>query len=135
MEKIKKILVLTDFSPTAWNALSYAAFLCEEHRAGMTLLHVRPSKKNKSEETTKGLADIESKLNAFGTEWANKVSEIRSVVLEGNVSGEVHDFLAKSAFDLIVMGLNGNGGMNNEIGKNARSILQESNIPVLVLPR
>ncbi len=135
MNNLKEILVLTDFSPAAWQAMRYGGFLCRAHHANMTLLHVLPSKPSPKNGNGDVIELFDNKLQSFGKEiQLVNGNAVKTVVLSGNVSQEIAKYINQITFDMVIMGLNGNGGMNSELGKNTKNMLERSGLPVLVMP-
>ncbi len=134
VQGFKNILVLTDFSPASWEALKYGVLLHKCVEADITILHVLPGKvashKAKDKETAgvmlekMKLMQREMKLNGNSN----------TVVLHGNVAQEIRNHLDHVHYDLIVMGINGNGGLNSVMGKNTRMVIESAEVPVMVLP-
>lgn len=141
---ISNILVPTDFSDVANNALHFALKFAQKANAKISVLHVShipvvdasfPAEVYETfmteiEETTKSNFDkIENDyLKNSGVEY-----EIYSVM--GFVNDEVKEFADKNKIDLIIMGTTGASGIQEIlVGSNASSIVAKSHIPVLVIP-
>ena len=133
LQQIKNILVPTDFSPASWEATRYALDLCHQHQAKMTLLHVVPSRNGSQ---AKQAAHMSKKLNELTQSLnANDLNNhISGLTKSGKVVAEILHHLNEVAYDIVVMGINGNGGMNMDMGKNAREIVECSEIPVQLVP-
>lgn len=144
---MKKILVPTDFSEQAKNALKVAAQLAKEHHGEIYLLHML--------ELPLGLVDpvLGSRTNdlpeaLFFMKLAKKrFGEIRALpYLEGITLHEIVQF--HQAFegimetskehdcDLIVMGSKGASGFRDIfVGSNTEKVVRTSEIPVLVIKK
>lgn len=133
LQQIKNILVPTDFSPASWEATRYALDLCHQHQAKMTLLHVVPGKNGtqarQAAHMSKKLNELTQSLNT--TDLNNHISGLTK---SGMVVNEILKHLKEVPYDVVVMGVNGNGGMNMEMGKNAREIVENSKVPVQLVP-
>ena len=133
VQPIKNILVPTDFSPASWEATRYALDLCHQYQAKMTLLHVVPgrngSQARQAAYMSQKLSELTKSLNANDPE-----DLISSVTKLGMVTTEILNHLKEVKYDMVVMGINGNGGMNMDMGTNARKIVENSNIPVQLIP-
>lgn len=115
--------------------MQYGTFLCQAHHANMTLLHVIPAKPTVRESPSRTLELLDNKLQALSKEIKMfNGNTVETEVLMGNVSHELAKYLRKSSFDMVVMGLNGNGGLNKELGKNTKLVLEKADVPILVLP-
>lgn len=144
--QIKKILMATDFTSSANNALQVAVAIAARQNAKLILLHVispiyigRPF----------GLNTIYSKANENQIAQAYEVlNEIKTVILRecnklniavyatiGTVSRAVNEFEMNEDVDLIVIGKKDTS--ENElvfIGSNAYNIIKEATCPVLTIP-
>ena len=132
LQQIKNILVPTDFSPASWEATLHALELCQQHQAKMTLFHVVPGRNGSQ---AKQAAHMSKKLQSL-TQRLNKNEEdvILAVTRSGKITSEISRELNNTSYDLVVMGVNGNGGLNADLGTNARLIVEESAVPVRVVP-
>ncbi|MEM9325005.1 MAG: universal stress protein [Bacteroidota bacterium] len=137
MQGFENILVLTDFTPASWEALKYGAMFHNSVQSNITLLHVVPSKVNGNgkdrDKTNVSIGLVEQKIQLLQKEMSQN-GGTRTVVLNGNVTDEILKHLEAVHYDLIVMGANGNGGLNSDLGRNTRTILQSAGVPVMVLP-
>ena len=129
VQGLQKILVLTDFTPTSWEALKYGTLLHDRVDAAITVLHVMPGKVGNKDRSKASVGLLQKKIREM-----NPDGDTKTIVLNGNVTQEILRHLTEEKYDLIVMGLNGNGGLNSELGKHTKSILESVGIPVMVLP-
>lgn len=133
LQQIRNILVPTDFSPASWEATRYALELCHQHHAKMTLLHVVPGKNGsqarQAAHMSQKLNELTKSLNTNGME-----DLISGITKSGMVSMEILHHLKEVSYDVVVMGVNGNGGMNMDMGRNARVIVENSDVPVQLIP-
>lgn len=58
---------------------------------------------------------------------------IEHTVKPGNVESELLSFISEYNFDLIIMGINGNG-QNNVPGKHTIKLMEKGRVPMLVVP-
>ncbi len=134
MQGFENILVLTDFSPASWEALKYAELFHKCIEADITILHVVPGKASgqaAKDEQTVNLLQQKMQLMQKGLKLNG---DTKTVVLNGNVGQEIVKHLKQTRYDLIVMGINGNGGLNSVMGKNTRMVIESAAVPVMVLP-
>lgn len=142
---IKKILVPTDFSDTANNALRYAVDIAEQYGAEVDVVHAytlpvltargipilpdsdvaeanRQIAEEQLEETKKLVSGkYKVKLNFIATPiyWQMELAEV----------------IYSQQIDLIVMGTTGAGGFKKFfIGSNTAGVIQRSPVPVLAVP-
>lgn len=133
LQQIKNILVPTDFSPASWEATRYALDLCHQHQAKMTLLHVVPgrnsSQARQAAHMSAKLCELTQNLNTNDMH-----NHIAGLTKSGMVVSEILKHLKEVAYDIVVIGVNGNGGLNMEMGRNARGIVENSKVPVQLVP-
>jgi nucleotide-binding universal stress UspA family protein len=141
---INKILVPTDFSEVANNALKYAIGLSIQTNASIEILNV----KNIPVMDATFPAEVYSTLIAEIDEIAvNGLAKLVSTFLQpagvsyktnhvtGFVNDEIENFTKLNSIDLIVMGTTGASGLKELlIGSNAATIIGKSEVPVLVIP-
>ncbi len=141
---ISNILVPTDFSEVANNALRFAVNFSEKANAKIHLLHVTHIPVIDvnfpvdvyQEFTTEIEKTATSNLEKLKKEFLEKSGvkfEIHSVM--GFVNDEIHEFASQHKIDLIIMGTTGASGIQEVlVGSNAASVVAKSHIPVLVIP-
>lgn len=145
---MKKILVPTDFSPNAGNAVKFAYLLAKENNSKFSLLNVynfavydpnMPPEilsdviKQSSQNSTEGLdlliSDFEKTYPDFKSFLLDKITA------EGNTIESIEAAANEGKFDFIIMGTKGASGIEEMlIGSNAYSVLAKSKVPVLVVP-
>jgi nucleotide-binding universal stress UspA family protein len=144
--KIKKILVPTDYSETADNALSQSIYMAKLNKAIIKLIHVvtpiyvsTPNSlipvtdtfyvtvvNEASAELQKKAAKIEE-TNAIGIEYEVKV---------GNISDEICSMADEGKFDIIIMGTHGTSGVKEFFaGSNAYKVVNHAECPVLTIQK
>lgn len=141
---INKILVPTDFSEVANNALNYALLLAKKINAEVSILYIKniPLVDNSypnviyetyiseiDEYTTKNFDKLKSKLlNESGVKYTIQSSF-------GFINDEIQEYVANNEIDLIILGTTGTSGLEEIlIGSNAASVVAKSIVPVLVIP-
>lgn len=144
---MKKILVPTDFSEHAENALKVAAELARQHHAEIVLLHnieLPPDMTNPVGATRS--SDV-PEVMYFMKLARKKFSEILSEpYLQGLTVHETVEFeqafngilrqTEKSGCDFIVMGSKGATGLKEMfVGSNTEKVVRHSEIPVLVVKK
>ncbi|MEQ8337560.1 MAG: universal stress protein [Cyclobacteriaceae bacterium] len=141
MVQFKRILIPTDFSPAAWNAINMAIDMCCGEKASITLLHVYPSSakfdnrtKSLDSELNSDLKGLEQRMTTFSRELSKgKDLEIDSVILSGWVDEEILSFIQKNDFDLVIMGINSNG-LDNRPGSHITQMIEKTSTPLMVIP-
>jgi len=143
--KIKNILVPTDFSEAANNALKVAVAMAKRHHANIHLLHAIQPYLFAGVDEVHGLASFtplpfvqianENLEKTKQTILASNNFEVTGHTIVGSVSYSVASLLKIIEFDLIVIGTHGNTGwVEKIIGSNTLSVIKESAIPVLSIP-
>ncbi len=140
---MKKILVPTDFSKQAENALRVAAQLAKKHDAEIYLLHMLEIPLHQVDALS-GHSDLPEAV--FFMKLAHKHFEevMSSDYLEGVTVHEtvkfhqtfegIVDTCKENEIDLIVMGSHGASGFKEMfIGSNTEKVVRTSDIPVLVI--
>jgi len=141
---ISKILIPTDFSDVANNALQYAIELAKKNQAEIHVLYVKniPIMDNSfpnnvyqtymievDEFTKKSFEDLTSNF------LKNTEVKFKTHTAFGFIQDEIQDFSEKNEIDLIVLGTTGASGIQELlIGSNAASVAANSAIPVLIIP-
>jgi nucleotide-binding universal stress UspA family protein len=142
---MKTILVPTDYSDTANNALQYALELAKFSHAKLILLHAYqiplptgeiPVMMISPQELEK---DSSIRIKKLEKELISKTSgniKIESVVRAGFVPDEIMDTAKAKNADLIVMGVTGGSKIEEALmGSSAISVIKHTQTPVLVIPK
>lgn len=141
---ITRILVPTDFSAVADNALQYAIQLAEATGAELDLLHTiqvpvsdayfvagsYPTLMSSLEQyAASGFAMLKEKL------YKETTVRFHAFTAVGSVCDETLAYAKKQKTDLIVMGTLGASGITELLfGSNTANVISRSEIPVLVIP-
>jgi nucleotide-binding universal stress UspA family protein len=137
---MKKVLCPTDFSDTADQAIAYAAALCKEVGAELTLLNVQSVFSLPTEEVIKGkyLATKEARVKldeqSYQVMGVFKISCLSEVLASNSSLSDIITQRGKD-FDLIVMGTNGADDYYEFFfGSRSYQVAKESSVPVLLIP-
>jgi len=140
---MKKILVPTDFSDHAFNAVLAAAALARKSNAELLLLHIieLPQEAMDAIQPGHDLPEI-----MFFRQWAEqRLSEtslsqelnglnVSQVLKLGRTVNKVAEVAAENDVDLIVMGSHGASGFKELfVGSNTEKVVRHSEVPVLVI--
>ncbi len=147
---MKKILIPTDFSDNAWDALTYALRLYDDipcsfyilntFEVGATgaeaTLYTGATKKLYNilkDDSKQGLEKIENYLNEY---LLNDKHEYNIHSKHGPLLSVTKDLIAKQQIDLIVMGTKGASGMKGILmGSNTTSLIKNiKDCPILAVP-
>jgi len=140
---MKRILVPTDFSTHAENALKVAAQIAKETKSEIHLLHVLeiPNQMNDAISVSADIPEIMLFIKK-GKETLNKLKEksyLKGItVTESEKLGKpfqgIISYINENDTDLIVMGSKGSSGIEEIlIGSNTEKIVRLSDTPVLVI--
>lgn len=140
---MNKILVPTDFSEQAGNALKVAAMIAKAHNAEIYLLHMMEIP---LQQTDQGSAQSDIPETLFFMKLAQK--KFANLMAEDYLEGitvhetlkaditfnEIKDACKEFDIDLIVMGSHGASGLTEMfVGSNAEKVVRTSDVPVLVI--
>ncbi len=141
---INKVLVPTDFSGVAANALDFALELALKTNAELHLIHINPvpvADINFPQET------YQLYMDELNKEASEKIAELTKNVLlpsglkfytesvMGFITDEVTKYAKNNQIDIVVMGTTGASGIQEIlIGSNTASVVGKSGIPVFVIP-
>jgi nucleotide-binding universal stress UspA family protein len=144
MSSFRRILVATDFSPHAANALRLATELAKTCDASIQLIHVYDvipytlpegmpvydtvQLAQVREGLGQQLRKLESQLKSTGV-------RVESALREGQASAEIARVAQEGGFDLIVMGTHGRSGVAHMLlGSVAERVMRKAPCAVLVVP-
>ncbi|MBQ0768722.1 MAG: universal stress protein [Bizionia sp.] len=140
---MKKILVPTDFSPEAENALKVAAKLATKHDCELLLLHIvdLPLQQISELGTPTELPEAVYFMKLAQRKFENLLEKdylqplaINHIVEFNEISQGILDTCKKNNIDLIIMGSHGADGLKEMfIGSTAEKIVRTSDTPVLVI--
>jgi nucleotide-binding universal stress UspA family protein len=140
---MKKILVPTDFSTQAENALKVAAQLAKKHKCEIYLLHVLeiPLHKVDALSTYNNLPEAVYFMKLAhkqfeelkGKDYLKKLKVHEHVEFQEIFKGIFHQ-CEKHNIDLVIMGSNGANGLKEMlIGSNTEKVVRTSEAPVMVV--
>lgn len=144
MIQLKKVLVPTDFSESARNAVTYGVSFAKEYGAELVLLHV-------VENLTVGyasdlfpvpMAEVFQEISGYAKAELAKLAEeargrgiaVREEVVQGKPSAEIIRFAAENAIDMIVLGTHGKGMLDQALfGSTTERVVRRAPCPVLTV--
>lgn len=140
---MKKILVPTDFSAQAEQALKVAAQLAKKHKSEIYLLHMLELPLNLVDQAKSGGSLPESiffmKLahkrfkEVLSADYLKGITVFETVLFQEAFDGII-EIANKNKVDLIIMGSHGASGFKEMfIGSNTEKVVRTSSIPVLVI--
>ncbi|WP_121666912.1 universal stress protein [Mesonia aquimarina] len=146
---MKKILLPTDFSDNAFNAIEYALQLFEKEVCTFYLLNIYTPIVYDTEyvgysSINPGLDEIYKKNSITGlhkTEkkiresFDNKLHQFKEISSFNILTDEINDLVEKEAIDLIVMGTQGATGAKEVLfGSTTVRVIHRTKIPVIAIP-
>lgn len=148
MDNLKNILLPTDFSENAKNAIPYAIDLIKKNNAKLSLLHVyniplmAPTDIFTTSDNimTYSITEDVRKLSSDKLKKIinnNQLSGIkhRCFIREGDVQNKIIKIIKKEAIDVIVMGTKGESTKRDLfMGSITKAIIQHATCPILVIP-
>ena len=141
---MQRILVPTDFSPIADNALNYAIELAAKFNGELYLYHVYhinkfDYKSGFSDDEQPYFKKIEQRMNLTKLKFQEKVAQngltMHTNIEEDNITSLFKRKVIKYDIDLIVMGSKGATGLEKAVfGSVAATALETAKVPVLIVP-
>jgi nucleotide-binding universal stress UspA family protein len=139
---MKKILIPTDFSNQAFNAIRVGIKLAKKEGAEIILLHILDLPQEGSDSVNKGtpapqvmfFKNAAEKLNNLALDPIFQGLTVSTSLILDRTSLGVTKSAENNNVDLIVMGSHGASGFKEYfIGSNTEKVVRTSNIPVLVI--
>jgi nucleotide-binding universal stress UspA family protein len=141
---MKKILVATDFSSCARNAMEYAMELAKILEVEVCAIHAIGSNEgvNNNIYSAIYIEDYYNNKREALKEWAATFLEMDSfknipvstVCEVGAVSAVISKYIEENPVELLVMGTMGSTGIAGIFGSNANSMVEKTKTPTLILP-
>ena len=141
---MKKILLPTDFSSCANNALDFAVQSAKILKAELTVIHVFDMAGYVYPETVGAdleyrqslLNEVETKLQTLKDEVERREGvTVFTSVYEGAITAGILQFAVDQRIDFIVMGTSGASGIKEKlIGSETAKVIGKSKVPVLAIP-
>ena len=139
---IKRILVATDGSATAQEAVAWAADLAAPLGAEVVVMsvidyaNVYPAAMYFPADDTEMRERLDRDLNGAWSEAMRKARvNFRTLMREGRPAGVIVETAVREKADLIVMGSRGHGGLSELIlGSVAHHVTHQARTPVVIVP-
>lgn len=146
---MKKILLPTDFSDNAWNAITYALQLYKNVKCNFILLNtytpivyqvefMQSSEpqfqlmETVKETSKKKLHDLVEKIES---EFPNPNHQFTTISSFNTLTGEISELHQGNVMDLIIMGTKGASGVKEVLfGSNTIHVLNNAKCPVIAIP-
>lgn len=140
---MKHILIPTDFSETANNAVQYALELSLLTGAACTLVHAYEMPYDFASQMENRIVAIEKNARKKLQEYVEQLKQdtryqsirFHLFVEEGTPAGVVEDLSEEAKADLVVIGLSKHSGWENFLsGNTGAEVVERSRVPVLAVP-
>ncbi|WP_138433214.1 universal stress protein [Winogradskyella algicola] len=146
---MKKILLPTDFSDNAWNAIAYALQLYKNTKCNFILLNTYTPivyqvefmqystpqfqlMETVKETSKKRLQELVEKIE---TEFPNPNHQFTTISSFNTLTGEISELYEGNVMDLIIMGTKGASGVKEVLfGSNTMHVLNNAKCPVIAIP-
>jgi nucleotide-binding universal stress UspA family protein len=147
---MKRILLPTDFSNIAWNAIRYALALLEEEPCTFYVLHTYTPAFYRIDyilggpsfsaipdaEVNRSVSGLEKTLSDMQRISGNPEHRFEMFSAFNILSHEINDLAEREKIDLVIMGTKGATGAREVfIGSNTVYALRKASVPVLVIPK
>ncbi|AMR32265.1 hypothetical protein A0256_12965 [Mucilaginibacter sp. PAMC 26640] len=135
---MKQILVATDFSPSAANAMAYAVSLAKLLDADICVIHAIHPTEGINNNTYNAIF-IEDYYNAKRQalkEWVSGYEgvEISTLCSVGFLKNVITQYIEENHVELLVMGITGSTGISGIVGSNVSMMVSKVKIPTLIIP-
>lgn len=134
-----KILVPTDFSENASNALTFAKNIARKQGSSITLFYAFYAVYDFAAQATEIIAQIEDDakkaMKKLVKEGIEEGLTIDYKIQHGSIATAVTSYAYQNDYGLIVMGTQGASGIKKTLmGSNTGHVIKESMVPVLAVP-
>jgi len=141
---MKQIVVLTDFSNCASNAMQYAVELASV--LGMEICAINAIGANEGVDNSMlnaiFIADYQNNKKQTLAKWAanfvqdeeHKNVPVKTVCEVGSLSTVITKYVSENTVEMIVMGTMGSTGISNLFGSNANMVITKLRTPTLIVP-
>lgn len=141
---MKQILVASDFSNSASNAMTYALSLAKVLQMEIAVIHaIHPTEGiNNSTYNAIFIEDYYAKKRSALKEWAASFSQnddfkdikIKTVCDVGYLRSVITKYVEYNSVSFLVMGITGATGIKGIVGSNASMAVTKMRIPTLIVP-
>ena len=134
-----KILVPTDFSENASNALTFAKNIARKQGSSITLFYAFYAVYDFAAQATEIIAQIEDDakkaMKKLVKEGIEEGLTIDYKIQHGSIATAVTSYAYQKDYDLIIMGTQGASGIKKTLmGSNTGHVIKESMVPVIAVP-
>ena len=145
-----RILLPTDFSANAWNAISYAVNFYKDRECLFYILHTYTPAFYRMDYLVGGpsfsaipdtgvdisMAGLEKTLADIKKHFSNPKHDFKTVSAFNILTDEINYLAGEKEIDIVIMGTQGaTGAKEIFLGTNTVYVIRKSSIPVLVIPQ
>ncbi|GAB1857123.1 universal stress protein [Flavobacteriaceae bacterium MHTCC 0001] len=137
---MKNVLIPTDFSENAWNAVEYAVKFFETSICNFYLLHVCNTEVKDNQNPNHSGCSCENRMQAILNRIVNRLNKnekhkFLKVIDSGYLVNSVRHQVEKKQIDYIVMGTKGASGLKKiPLGSNAANVITKVKCATVVVP-
>ena len=146
---MKRILLPTDFSPNAWNAISYALRLFKDERCKFYFLHTYipafyrvdymfggPAYSGLPDKMINiSLSGLEKAVKRAREQYPNPKHSYETISSFNILSDEINEVVKRERIHMIIMGTQGATGAKEVfLGTNTVFVMRKAKVPVLAIP-
>lgn len=145
---MKHILLLTDYSTIALNAIHYALQLFQKHKCTFYLCHIKKAKSYISDDLISGTSasiyeslitnekmKLEAIIEGLKSMYSNDSHQFQATVDYDSFLDSIKQNISNYNIDFIVMGSNGASNAAESIfGSNTLKVIRNIDIPTLIIP-
>ena len=146
---MKKVLLPTDFSRNAWNAIAYALYFLKEEQCIFYLLNTYTPIFYRVDyliggpavsaipdiEIDVSLAGLERAVEQITNKYPNPNHEFKTLSAFNTLTDEVDQVCEKESIDLVIMGTKGSSGAKEIfLGSNTVHVIRKATTPVMAIP-
>jgi nucleotide-binding universal stress UspA family protein len=141
---MKQILVATDFSVCASNAMEYALYLAKKLDRTVAVVHAIGANEGvennilnafyikEYQESKKGA--LSKWILTFTDKEEFKGITVQTVCEVGSVSGVISKYVSENPVGILVMGMVGSSGITDIFGSNVHTMISKALLPTLIVP-
>ena len=141
---MKHLLIPTDFSDNAWNALEYALFFFRRVRCRIYVVHAVKGRDSKDALAMGPILEAKAiSPKEEMKEWVNRIERLplntkhqfEFILKPGNLIGTIRELVDEHGIDYIIMGTKGASGLKEmTIGSHTGDVITRVKCPTLVVP-
>ncbi len=138
--EMENVLIPTDFSENAWNAVEYAVNFFENSPCSFYILHVCTDSKKKNRNLDEVHVSCQNQMHDIFHKIENDLPKNEKhkffkIIDTGYVVGSVRQQVEKNHIDFIVMGTKGASGISKlPLGTNASNVITKVKCATVVVP-